>query len=404
MPSWLKTIVKKTFVFKYLIGPYDWIMLVWSTIQTARRIKNLPNDRSLFFFFPFYHIGGAEKVHLDIVRATKEKKPVIFFTLPSSTSLLEKDFSDVATCFYIYPFIRKKGILSNYFKKVIAQKVNGSKAPKAFSSNCLYFYQIINHFSNHVECIDLIHAFVEEDGYGAEQWSLPFVERINKRVVINKKTYNDLLLQYKENNINAKLFDRIALIKNAVTVPQSIPKKNYTAPLNIIFVSRNSPEKRVPLIGKVCALASKKYHATAHLIGGDLDTSISSEDLPFLNMHGAIYDEKKLYDLYSNAHILILLSEREGMPLSIMEAMANGCAIISTNVGGIAYDVNIPEGGILLSNDLYPEGLIAAAIKAIDTLNTNRILLEKMSNYNFIYARNNFSVEIFNSSYKKLLA
>lgn len=49
-----------------------------------------------------------------------------------------------------------------------------------------------------------------------------------------------------------------------------------------------------------------------------------------------------MYKHLAQADIFVLLSENEGLPISIIEAMRAGLAIISTNVSGI------PE---LVSND-----------------------------------------------------
>ena len=42
------------------------------------------NNYELYFFFPFYHLGGAEKIHLQIAQIAKGKKAVIVFTRKST--------------------------------------------------------------------------------------------------------------------------------------------------------------------------------------------------------------------------------------------------------------------------------------------------------------------------------
>ncbi|MDD2337894.1 MAG: glycosyltransferase, partial [Geobacteraceae bacterium] len=50
------------------------------------------NQSSLFFFFPFLHVGGAEKVHTEIVSCVAEYKPWVFFTKRSSNNSFRKLF------------------------------------------------------------------------------------------------------------------------------------------------------------------------------------------------------------------------------------------------------------------------------------------------------------------------
>src|SRR4051794_33570436 len=47
-----------------------------------------------FFFFPFYHTGGAEKVHLQIVEATGNERTIIFFTRKSKDGTFLSSFQN----------------------------------------------------------------------------------------------------------------------------------------------------------------------------------------------------------------------------------------------------------------------------------------------------------------------
>ncbi|MDA9558889.1 glycosyltransferase, partial [Alphaproteobacteria bacterium] len=76
-------------------------------------------------------------------------------------------------------------------------------------------------------------------------------------------------------------------------------------------------------------------------IAGSLDeknpTGISKNKLNnFLKIKGIRYfgNVKDVRELWSKSNIAILLSKREGLPLSLMEAAAVGRAIIATNVPG----------------------------------------------------------------------
>ncbi|MCU0322948.1 MAG: hypothetical protein MUE72_11055 [Chitinophagaceae bacterium] len=46
-------------------------------------IKPLKKEYQVFFFFPFYHTGGAEKVHALITQAVGNKNCIIYFTRKS---------------------------------------------------------------------------------------------------------------------------------------------------------------------------------------------------------------------------------------------------------------------------------------------------------------------------------
>ena len=54
-------------------------------------------------------------------------------------------------------------------------------------------------------------------------------------------------------------------------------------------------------------------------------------------------------DLLSACDVFVLSSVREGLPVALLEAMASGCAIASTNVGGIPEAVKDGESALLVS-------------------------------------------------------
>lgn len=403
MISLLKWLLKRTGLYGFVIKVYDWANLWKQAFRFVQIFKLLPDSTKHFFFFPFYHVGGAEKVHLDIVKAVKDHKPVVFFTSPSSSNALEAEFKKCATCFYIYPVLRSNGFLAEYVTKAIANRINHITGARVFSSNCRYYYSLIPRLSKQVVCIDLIHAFVHEDEVGAEHWSLPLVSRINKRVVIVDQTKELLKQQYTKNELDKSFLQRIILIKNYVSVPAVIPEKNYAEKLVMVFVSRNSPEKRIPQVGAVAARLVKDIGAEVHLVGNGLVNAVCKEDVPHLIFHGEVNDINELNSIYAKAHLFFLLSSREGMPITILEAMANGCAVVSTSVGGIAGEVEEGINGVLVPNGLDDKDLEEFAVKAIKGLNEDRALLKSMGQKNYAKAKSEYSEEEFKSSYRSLL-
>ena len=77
-------------------------------------------------------------------------------------------------------------------------------------------------------------------------------------------------------------------------------------------------------------------------------------------------DNNKLLQFYASGRVncFITTSETEGMPVSVMEALAYGIPIIATDVGGVHEQVHENENGILLkANPSNQE--VATAIKCI---------------------------------------
>ncbi len=81
---------------------------------------------------------------------------------------------------------------------------------------------------------------------------------------------------------------------------------------------------------------------------------------------------KDIEEFYSIADLFVLASEREGCPLSILEAMSSRVPVIATNVGGIPEIVENREEGFLVNlGDI--EGV---ADKSIEILTNDRLWLD----------------------------
>jgi len=97
--------------------------------------------------------------------------------------------------------------------------------------------------------------------------------------------------------------------------------------------------------------------------------------------------DKKL-DLLKKVSAVVLPSYSEGLPMAILEGMACGKAIISTNVGAIPEVIN-KENGILID-----AGDIDALTNALVTLSTDIQLTKQMRKNNIQKIQDKFSVKI----------
>ena len=58
-------------------------------------LKEIKKLNDIIFFFPFYHFGGGETVHLDILKIFKDYKTSCFIIHESDNDFLREDFLKV---------------------------------------------------------------------------------------------------------------------------------------------------------------------------------------------------------------------------------------------------------------------------------------------------------------------
>lgn len=347
----------------------------------------------IIFFFPSYHTGGAEKVHLNIVKSTPPKSSIVLFTSYSSNKHFLQEFEKHAYYFDIYTFLR-----SNFYKKIlnILFKIsNYFNQYTIFGSNSTYFYDILSELSVKTKKIDLIHAFSIPDKGGIEYYSLPYAQKLNVRITINKKTKNDFLDLYKAHDLNLNLMEKIKVIPNCVNIPSYSPK-NLNDNLNIVYCGRIAKEKRVHLIVDIAEKSTQNNFS----IYGHEEINIDGLDKYY---KGNIISNEALNTIYRDANILLITSYREGFPMVIMEAMAHGVVCISTDVGGLSEHIVHGKNGFLISNFENEDEIVSHFIDLIQFLQNNPNIMQQCSLEAYKYAKSNFSIERFENNYKEIL-
>jgi len=368
-------------------------------IQAGRFVGSffIPFFRSqLFLIFPFYHIGGAEKVHLKITGCFKEHNPIVFFADKSKNSALKRQFVQYAKTFDLRYL--NNPLFIYFWVGVLSTILNNNKKCVVFGSNNLLFYRLIPYLSPEICCIDLIHAF----GGGIENFSLHYIDRLDKRVVINTRTLNDMKNQYRSNGINEEMHQKIFLIENCIKIPDRFIRKSDNSIVKILYVGRGSEEKRVHLIGEISYLCHQKNIPVEFILVGSVKNSIPKQYRKYCSFLGEIVDDKELSKIYSDSDILLLVSRYEGFPLVIMEAMAHGVIPISTDVGGISQHIHNGFNGFLIKNK-SEDLIIKDVCDLIGELISNESLMNKISTEAYKYAKTNFNCEKFCSKYKKLV-
>ena len=141
-------------------------------------------------------------------------------------------------------------------------------------------------------------------------------------------------------------------------------------------------------------------------IGGNGETErlqeiIAHEGLSSIVKFEGWVSGKKKIDLLNKADIFILPSYTEGLPISILEAMAYSVPVISTNVGGIPEVIKNEENGYILT-----PGDKEGFFNSIMALATDKALRKRMGEISCKRIQQNFPENVskkLENIYAKLL-
>lgn len=186
--------------------------------------------------------------------------------------------------------------------------------------------------------------------------------------------------------------DKLIRIHNGVEIP-SQSKQAPEHPKNLLFVGRYVAQKDPLLLLEAFAdIAPTHPELTLTLIGGgpkqeELETVVHEKGLAErVVMHGRMPRMDVLAQM-DQADLFILTSNWEGLPRSILEALARAIPVITTNAGGSAEPLT-RGGGIVID-----VGDKQALIQAIKTLSTNTLAYQKASEAARVTAKEHFSLE-----------
>lgn len=356
--------------------------------------------QEIFFFFPFYHLGGAETVHNDILEIFSKNESVCFITNKSVNTFNKANFEKSTVLLEINKLIRGRFLKKVAIKK-ISRKINAAKKPIVFGCNSEFFYDLIPFLDEKVKVIDLIHAFSYEESSAAEKVSLKVVDRINKRVVLGEKTKSDFKELYLKENKDLALLERVKIIKNKVDVPENKIIKDVSSPMVVLFVARDSYEKRPEIFFEIAKNCFKINLDIKFKVIGDYFENY--EITPNVEIIGPIKEKNIINTYYKEADLILITSSREGFPMVILEGMSYGVVPISTNVGEIATFINDEnQNGFLIQNHANAQQIVTDFTEKILYINTNRTILEKYSFKAYTSVKQEFSSDKNKENYLNL--
>ena len=165
--------------------------------------------------------------------------------------------------------------------------------------------------------------------------------------------------------------DKIVPVPNApgFALPAGTPPRGPRAPgpLRVLFLGRLDRQKGLDRLTAVMRGARQRGLALDWRVIGK---ALMNEAAPPLDealravVEAPVQEAEALAAAYGWADVLLLLSGFEGLPLTVLEAMRAGVAVIATDVGALREAVSDGQDGILVP----AEGAVPAALDALERL------------------------------------
>lgn len=364
----------------------------------------LKSEYDIFFFFPGFTIGGAERVNAEIVKSFDDKKVIIFFTKNSANDGMKhffqlphvtiKEINKWTDNKYIYwANLIYRGICSFYIN---SQK----KKPVVFIGQCNFAYKLTPHISRRIKIHELIHMFDKKFTW---VWA-PFVKFIDTRIIVGEVIKNKFKDCYIKEDIPLKYSERFQKIFYCLEyLPDEFHKRVFDLPLKIYYAGRGGSQKRVWIIVEIIKKCKELNLPVEFKLAGSFKDELPQSLIDDGIYAGELKGGEQMYNFHKQNDILLMTSAWEGFPLVIMEAMAFGAVPLVPNIDAIPEHIRHGVNGFMLENVNNERDLIKEAVGSIQNLIRNKGNLNSISSHAYQYAISSFSTEKFRENYRKII-
>lgn len=196
-------------------------------------------------------------------------------------------------------------------------------------------------------------------------WDSTFFDSVQKgfseTVFFKAKRIFVLSQEFKDNLTSIGFREKDVVVEHTVVKDTFTSRfrnfeKNFDeGKFNILFLARLEEAKGVfVVLESFKKLVKEHSNLVLHIAGTGTGTNsvmdwIELNDSLPIHFHGNVKGTKKV-NLFKQAHFYVLPTKREGLPISVLEAISAGCVVLVTPVGGLKDFFKDCEMGFVLNN------------------------------------------------------
>lgn len=212
------------------------------------------------------------------------------------------------------------------------------------------------------------------------RWAIRRMMAMTSEIVVLGEFWRDWVAEA----FGPEMRQRTTLLHNAVPGPASPPVRDdaedgFAGPVRLLFLGRLIKLKGIDVLLNALASPACRDRNWQVTIAGDGDLETYRGLAAELGIADRVrftgwLDQAGCRRELANAHVLVQPSMFEGLPMSVLEAMAEGLTIVATPVGSVPDAIADGETGLLV-----PPGDVAALADALARVIDDRNLRRNLS-------------------------
>lgn len=327
-------------------------------------------------------VGGAENMVAQLVAGLdKEKFDVVVLTSNPRENNHIQDLVDASGVKTYYYSSSKKSVYSRIKNFVRINSILKKERPDIVHTNLSIVVYVLPYVLFHrVKLIHTVHNIPNKDlGRGSrfllkilvklKKIKFSSISRIIQKEIVKEYNVGESLCPVIVNPVDCKKYEMIAV--------QS--RNREKGVFHFVSVGRLSNQKNhMLLIQAFKKVVEKKQNVLLTIAGDGLLRGRLTD-----YVHRMALDDRVIFlgeiadvpNLLAQCDAFVLSSDYEGLPLTLLEAMAAGLPIISTNVGGVS-DIVINEKNGLLVPSKNSDLLADSMVRLISDLDLRKKLLD----------------------------
>jgi glycosyltransferase involved in cell wall biosynthesis len=151
----------------------------------------------------------------------------------------------------------------------------------------------------------------------------------------------------------ARQVTSVELVENPLVLSGLAPRQSRAVGSSLVYVGRLSPEKGVDVLLRALQLQQRKGACSLTIVGDGAERvplQTLAQELGLRQVEFVGF-QQKIDGYLASADALVMPSRREGLPLTLIEALCAGLPVIGSRVGAIPEFVAHGENGLLCPPD-----------------------------------------------------